>query len=114
MKSRYLKVSLSSLLFLFLVTGTIALINPVYQKTQKILRKEALEITEDIALKTGLIIKYDSLSPSVLAGINLRGIEVRDAESGKKLVQIKKATFSYRLLDFFSKEPVIVILVFGI
>ena len=105
MKSRYLKVSLSSLLFLFLVTGTIALINPVYQKTQQILRKEASEITEDIALKTGLIIKYDSLSPSVLAGINLRGIEVRDAESDKKLVQIKKATFSYRFLDFFSKEP---------
>ncbi len=66
---------------------------------------EGTRVEQFLDAKTGLKVSYRSLSPSVLSGINIRGIVLRDAETDKKLIEIKKATISYSLRDFISKEP---------
>lgn len=106
MKLRVLKTSLDSIFFLTLIIAVVALINPVYTRLNSFLRSETHKIAEKLNEKTGLLISYESLSPSVLSGINIRNITISDSHSKKQLIQVNKATITYRLRDFFSGTPV--------
>jgi hypothetical protein len=105
MKSRILKTSTGSLIFLLLVVAVIALINPLYDSLNSLLTSKIHSITGEIREKTGISVTYDSLSPSVLSGISIKGIKLSDYSTGKDLVYIKRATFSYRFRELFSKNP---------
>lgn len=105
MKSRILKTSIGSIIFLLLVIAAIALIHPVYVKVNSILTSEAYRIARQLEKSTGIKFEYGSLSPSVLAGINIREIRLKDSASGEDLLFINKVSVSYRFRDFFSGNP---------
>lgn len=100
MKSRFLKTSIGSIIFLTLVIAVIALIQPIYKNIMNFMSGEESRIICLLNEKTGLSVSYESLSPSVLSGINVRGIVMSDDSSGKKVIEIKKALLSYRLVDY--------------
>jgi len=106
MKSRVFKTSVGSLVFFLLVIAGIALIHPIFVELNGFLTKEVSKIVHNFEEKTDLVISYDSLSPSILSGINVRNIKLIDKDTKKDLVNINKATFSYRFRDLFSKNPV--------
>ncbi|WP_147614069.1 translocation/assembly module TamB domain-containing protein [Treponema pectinovorum] len=106
MKTKILKTSLGSLIFLFLVIGVFALIRPVYIRMSDFLSFELQKKVKAINETIGISIAYESLSPSVLAGINIKGITVSDSKSKKQLLKVERATFSYKISDFFSKNAI--------
>lgn len=106
MKSKFLGVGLGSSLFIFLLIAALALVRPVYERLYNEVSKIEAEVCGAIEEKTGLLISYKALSPSVLAGVNLKKIVVADAGSKKNLASIKKAHLSYDIANFFSKNPV--------
>ena len=93
MKSRVFKTSVGSLVFFLLVIAGIALIHPVFVELNGFLTKEVSKIVHNFEEKTDLVISYDSLSPSILSGINVRNIKLIDKDTKKDLVNINKATF---------------------
>lgn len=107
MKSKVLGVGLGSTFFIFLAIAVLALVRPVYLRLYDEISKIETEICGNLEEKTGLLFSYKNLSPSVLAGINLKKIAVSDAETKKNLVVIKKARLSYDIRKFFSKNPVL-------
>ncbi len=105
MKSRILKTSIGSTIFLLLIIGGLALMQPIHNRISDFIKYEKANIVNKFREKTGLDISYESLSPSILAGINIRGIILSDIKTNKKIVEINKATLSYNIRDFFSKKP---------
>ena len=105
MKSRILKTSIGSIIFLLLVIAVIALIFPTYKKINAAVSVGVLKITQKIEEKTGIEISYEALSPSILSGISLKNINLKDSATQKQLVQINSAVLSYNFRDFFSKQP---------
>ena len=105
MKSRILKTSIGSIIFLLLVIAVIALIFPTYKKINAAVSVGVLKITQKIEEKTGIEISYEALSPSILSGISFKNINLKDSATQKQLVQINSAVLSYNLRDFFSKKP---------
>lgn len=105
MKSKILKTSLGSIIFLLLVIVAIALIHPVYTKVNRFLSSEAYRIARRLEERTGIQFEYGSLSPSILSGISIRSIRLKDSVSDTDLLFINKAAVSYRFRDFFSRNP---------
>lgn len=105
MKSRILKTSIGSIIFLLLLFAVIALIFPSYKKINSAVSAGISVMTSLIEEKTGIEISYQSLSPSILSGLSLKNIELKDAATKKQLVRINSAFFSYRFRDFFSRTP---------
>ena len=105
MKSRILKTSIGSIIFLLLVIAVIALIFPTYKKINAAISVGVFKITQKIEEKTGIEISYEALSPSILSGISFKNINLKDSATQKQLVQINSAVLSYNLRDFFSKKP---------
>ena len=102
MKSKVLGVGLGSTIFIFLAIAVLALIRPVYVRLYGELSR-----IEEIACKkledeTGLSLSYKSLSPSILAGANMKKIAISDVASKKTVLTIKKARkirlFTYRII----------------
>ncbi len=105
MKSKILKTSIGSIIFLLLVIGVIASIFPLYKKINAVMTYEISNLAKMADEKLGLEISYEELSPSVLSGIKLKNVNLRDSFTQKQLVKINRATFSYKISDFFSKKP---------
>ena len=105
MKSRAKSVGLGSTLFILMLVASFAVIRPMYIRVGNALsslEKRLVEKAEDII---GLSFSYQSLSPSILSAISIKGIVVSDKSSGRKLVDVKKVTVSYNFMDFFSAHP---------
>lgn len=105
MKSKILKTSIGSIIFLLLVIGVIASVFPLYQKINAFMTLEISNLAKLTDEKLGIEISYEELSPSVLSGIKLKNVNLRDSLTKKQLVKINRATFSYKISDFFSKKP---------
>ena len=101
MKSRILKTSIGSIIFLLLVIAVIALIFPTYKKINAAVSVGVFKITQKIEEKTGIEISYEALSPSILSGISFKNINLKDSATQKQLVQINSAVLSYNFRDFF-------------
>lgn len=104
MKTRILRVSIGSVIFLLMIMISVSVLKPAYDYLSAALDFAEQKAVELIREKTGLSVAYESMSPSIFAGINIKGIVVSDAASGKKLAEIKKATLSYDFFDFFAKK----------
>ncbi|MCR4823315.1 MAG: translocation/assembly module TamB [Treponema sp.] len=105
MKSKIFGVSLGSAIFIFLLIATLALVRPVYLRVHEALSDFEKTLSEKLEKETGLAISYQSLSPSIFIGVNLRNVSVYDVASKDALVGIKKATLTYNVFGFFSKNP---------
>src|SRR5574344_178826 len=99
MKSRVLKTGIGTIIFLLLIAAVFTVIQPVYNGVSTVLHKNAQKLLDTLAEKTGLGVSYTSLSPSILTGIHLKGIEVYEIESKKQLLTVQKAVLNYRLYD---------------
>ena len=109
MEARAVKTGIGSTIFILLIVAALAVVRPVFVRLG-----EQLSLLEQTAIsrieeKTGLLLEYDSLSPSILSGLNLKGIVLRDAATGKQVAEIRRITVSYRFLDFFSPQPLLAI-----
>lgn len=107
MKSKVLGVGLGSAIFIFLSIAVLALVRPIYVRLYDEISKLEAEVCKNLEEKTGLSLSYKSLSPSVLAGANIKKIVLTDVASQKNIVSIKKAKLSYDIKKFFSKNPVL-------
>jgi hypothetical protein len=52
--------------------------------------------------QTGLEVRYTSFSPSLFFAARVKSLEIFDAESGKKIASIKKASLSYNMWDILA------------
>lgn len=105
MKSRILKTSTGGIIFLILVISAIAVINPVYERINSFLQVQENKILKTFTEKTDLEIKWESLSPSILSGINIKNIRIQEKKSKNVLFEVKKASISYKISDFFGENP---------
>ena len=107
MKSKVLGVGLGSTIFIFLAIAVLALIRPVYVRLYGELSKIEKIACKKLEEETGLSLSYKSISPSVLAGANMKKIAISDVASKKTVLTIKKARLSYTITKFFSNNPVL-------
>lgn len=107
MKSKFLGVGLGSTIFIFLSIAVLALVRPVYVRLSEEISRLETEFSAKLEEKTGLSLSYKSLSPSLLAGVNIKKIVLVDLDSKKQIASIKKAGLSYDFAKFFSKNPVL-------
>ena len=87
MKKLTLITRISIAIFLFIMILALALAIPVYKRLETIIDKYTSQICEQVTERTGLTISYDSISPSVLAYLGIKGIKVSDSQ-GKVLVDV--------------------------
>ena len=105
MKSRSQSVGIGSTLFILMLVAAVAILRPMYIRMGEALSSLEKQLVEKAEDAIGLSFSYQSLSPSILSAINIKGIVVSDKASGRKLVDVKKVTVSYNFLDFFSAHP---------
>ena len=86
---------------LFSLLGTI----PLYLKISDAIKSTIVKNIEELQEKTGLLISYDSISPSVLTGIKLNSVSFSDLESGKRIFEVNSCLLEYNLLKIFSRKP---------
>ena len=84
---------------------SVAVIRPMYIRVGEALSSLEKQLVEKAETLTGFTFSYQSLSPSILSAINIKGIVVSDKTSGKKMLDINRVTVSYNFLDFFSAHP---------
>ena len=97
MRKLSLKEYLAILIF-FLTIGLGSLIAfPVYKKVTSSLKEVSQNVFELITEKTGLVVSYKKMSPSVFSGLNVKKIMVNTSDSGEKLCEIKKLNIRYNL-----------------
>uniref|UniRef100_UPI00298E0191 hypothetical protein n=1 Tax=Treponema sp. TaxID=166 RepID=UPI00298E0191 len=104
MKSRVLKLGLCVIILLSLVAASFALVRPVYVGLGNILRAKIAELNSTLDKSFGITVSYSSLSPSILTGISVKGIEVKDSATGEPILTVKNATARYSLGQIFNKN----------
>ncbi len=107
MKNKLFGVGLGSTIFIFLLIATLALVRPVYLRIEESLSSLEKNLTEMLEEKTGLSFSYQSLSPSVFIGVNIKNLTVCDAGTKNKVLSIKRARLTYNVSGFFSKNPLV-------
>ncbi|WP_407426159.1 hypothetical protein [Treponema sp.] len=105
MKSKIFGVSLGSTLFIFLLIAVLALVRPVYLRITEALSAFESSLSQKLEDETGLAFSYQSLSPSIFIGVNVKNIGIYEVSTRKKIVEIKRAELSYSIAGFFSKNP---------
>jgi translocation and assembly module TamB len=59
-------------------------------------------ISDEIEKNYGLSISYDSVSPSILKSLELRGLDVKDGQSGKSVLTARRVSIYYRIEKILS------------
>ena len=104
MKYHYLKYGIGSIIFLLMIFAAFMLIRPVYLEINNRLQELKDFAFSYIEEKTGFTIGYDSLSPSILSGIRITGIEVKQLEDDVVVGRIDSVVINYRLFKLFEKD----------
>ena len=93
-----------SIIFLFIIAAVFAFLQPLYRVMNRILSEFGDEYLALLAEKTGLAVSYESLSPSILTGISIKGIVVSDAENGEEILTVDNAVAGYNLKKLLDKD----------
>lgn len=104
MKQRFVKPLAAIILFLLLMVGLCAAVRPVYRRVSVAIRTCERNALSALADTTGLAVSYQSLSPSILAGIRIKNISVSDVATGTELVAVKNAVVGYRLFSLLRQD----------
>ncbi|WP_294429334.1 hypothetical protein [uncultured Treponema sp.] len=107
MKSKVYGVGLGSSIFILLLIASLALVRPVYLRLNEALSDLENTLIKKLEDETGLSLSYESLSPSVFVGVNFKNISVHEVSTKNKILQIRRASLSYNVAGFFSKNPVV-------
>ena len=101
---RYLKIGICIFIFLFLLGVSNRLLLPVYNRVGHQIQRTMELVQSGIKSRTGLVISYKSLSPSILFGININGIVATDAQSGEEVVRVGRLSLGYALKALAAKD----------
>ncbi len=104
MKSKVVKIGVSSILFFSMILVTLVLVRPAIHGFSQRLEAYRNEFLAMVESKTGLEVSYDSLSPAILSVFRIKGIEVCDGETKIPVLSIRKAHLSYNLLHLLSGD----------
>ncbi|MBR5867203.1 MAG: hypothetical protein IKZ04_04755, partial [Spirochaetaceae bacterium] len=77
----------------------LVMVRPAINKLEQSLTDFRDSLLLKVQNKTGLQISYKSISPSILSAFNIKGIVLYDVNAELPVLQIKKASLSYRLKD---------------
>ena len=92
MKNKLFGVGLGSTIFIFLLIATLALVRPVYLRIEESLSSLEKNLTEELEEKTGLAFSYQSLSPSLFVGVNIKNLAVYDAGRKNRVLRSEEHT----------------------
>lgn len=101
---RWVKNSIGISIFLLIMALCLMVLRPVYVSVSSLIRSYEEKALVFLAEKTGLEVRYKSLSPSILAEIHIRGVEVRDKTSGELIFFAKKVSVKYNLFQILKKN----------
>ena len=104
MRNLRYQYGIGSIIFLLMIFAAFMLIRPVYLEINnrlQDLKDYAFSYIED---KTGFSIDYESLSPSILSGIRISGIEVKELDNDSVVGKIDSVVINYRLIKLFEKD----------
>lgn len=99
MKYRILRLSICISILVSLVALSFALIRPIYLSLGNVMRSKINELNSTLDKSFGLKVSYSSLSPSILTGINIKSIVVKDSQSDEPVVLIDKLSANFSLLE---------------
>ena len=97
MKKLSLITRISVTIFLFLIMLALALAIPVYKRLETIVDRYTEKICAQVKDATGLTVSYESISPSILAYLGIKGIKAEDSQ-GRTVVNVKNTNIKYKLL----------------
>ncbi len=103
MKKLSLITKICILIFLFIISVAILLSVPMYKRLSKIVDKYSEQLITQVAEQTGLIVSYESISPSVLAYLGIKGIKVND-KKGRTIASIKNTNIKYKILPLLKQN----------
>ena len=83
-------------ILVFLIFLAFFLSIPLRKSVNGMFDKKMNALTSFVKEKTGLVVKYESLSPSIITGISVRGISLYDLENNE-ILQVNKAKISFKL-----------------
>ncbi len=97
MKNRVLSAALKSTAIVLMLLSAFAIAFPLMRFINgKLYELENYALTQ-LEEKTGLSISYDSLSPAILTGLHLKGIDITDCETDTILLHTDSVKISYKL-----------------
>lgn len=99
---RWIRNSLSVLLFLILLGGVYAIIRPLHAFINSTIARYEQTVREKLSTTLGIDISYRSLSPSILTGIHVNGIEITDAETGGSILKIRDGVIRYNIFKLLT------------
>lgn len=104
MKSRALKLGLCITVFFFLLVASFALVRPIYIGLGNAMRSKIDELNSTLDESFRINVSYSSLSPSILTGINIKNIVVKDTETDEVVLTIKKARADYSFVNILKGD----------
>ncbi len=90
-------------IFIVLIILAVCLAVPTHKKLMSLADGVVGNFSELIEDKTGLILSYSSLSPSVLSTFSIQNIELSE-KNGNVILSINKTKISYSLLELLRKN----------
>ena len=90
-------------IFLFIMSLAVILSVPVYRRLSRIVDKYSEMLVSQVSEKTGLIVSYESISPSVLAYLGIKGIVVKDRNENI-IASIKNTHVKYKILPLLKRN----------
>lgn len=102
MKRSWYHYSFQLLLFFALLAGTFLLVKPLSDQFDNVIIKIRDNLISNIEIETGLQVRYESLSPSILQSIQITNLEIFDPSSGTILASIEQASITYSLFKIIT------------
>ncbi|MBQ5847705.1 MAG: hypothetical protein IIW49_02155, partial [Treponema sp.] len=103
-KHQSIKDSFGILLFLFVLLVAIFSIVPIYKSVNNFVKNYVEKLCDELEDKTGLTVSYGNISPSVLTGVRIKRILLKDSSDDDVLVVIKSATLKYSLKNLIKRD----------
>lgn len=93
------KTGLTSMIFLIMIALSLIIIQPVYEATVNKLMSIRATMIESLEQAAGLSVTYESMSPSILTGLRISRIQIKDTENSSVLAKISSVRFSYNVFN---------------
>lgn len=99
MKRSWHRYSFEILLFFVLLAGSFLLVRPLSKQFESVITKFRDDLTNNIETQTGLRLRYESMSPSILQSIQITNFEIYDPSSGSILASIDQISITYNFYN---------------
>ncbi len=101
---QWVKNGLGIIIFLLLLSGIFMALQPLYRAISRTLHEYETFALQFLEEQTDIEVSYQTLSPSILTGIRIKGIVVKEGKTGDTIITIKKAVLGYNIFYFLKKD----------